>query len=87
MSAIDIILDGEGAWPDLADRRDDIIHLGDNDRIAIAYLAGGMQSGLASVAIRIDLPDDRKVVIVETSWRLLATAVRALAARHGWPEG
>ncbi len=87
MAVISLRLVGEGAWPDLAGRIDDgsIIHLGDDDVIGLASLEGGMTSGLPSVAFRFDLPDGRTVV-AETSWRLLATACRALAARYGWPE-
>jgi len=80
-----IHLDGDNAWPDLAVRRDEIIHLGDGDSIGVAVLDGGMTSGLPSVAFRFDLPDGRPV-IAETSWRLLALSVRAIAARYGWPE-
>lgn len=83
-STIDLKMDGDGAWPDLAARRADVIHLAETT-IGLASLAGGMASGRPSVALRIDLPDGRPVV-VETSWRALATAVQALAARYGWPE-
>lgn len=84
-TAINIKLDGEGSWPDLIDRRDQIIHLGDGTSIDLAFLEGGMTSGRHSVAIRIDLPDGRPV-IAETSWRILALSVQAIAARYGWPE-
>lgn len=82
--AINIKFDGDGAWPDLADRKDDIIHLANDSSIDLAVLPGGMASGRLSCAFRIDLPDG-KVVICETSWRLLVTAVRAIAVRYGWP--
>ena len=81
---IDLNLEGDGAWPDLASRRDEIIHLADAT-IGVTALDGGMTSGRASVAFRFDLPDGRTVV-AETSWRALATAAQAIAARYGWPE-
>lgn len=81
MPALHIHLDGEGAWPDLAGR-DDVIHLADAARFEMGGLAGGMQSGAASVAFRLDLPDGR-VVVAETSWRLFAMAFHAFAARFG----
>lgn len=85
MIAINVLLDGDGVWPDLADKRDQVIHLANGTSIDLAALPGGMTSGRTSVALRINLPDGR-IVIVETSWRLLATAARAVAARYGWPE-
>jgi hypothetical protein len=83
--AINLVLDGDNAWPDLAARQQDIIHLADGSVIGVAVLDGDMTSGLPSVAFRIDLADGH-VVVAETSWRLLATAVRGVAARYGWPS-
>lgn len=85
MPTLTIHLDGDNAWPDLASKRDQIIHLADDAVIEVAALPGGMTSGRTSIAFRFDLPDGR-TVIAETSWRLLATTVRAIAARYGWPE-
>lgn len=84
MPALDIILDGDSAWPELATREEDIIHL-PSAVLSVAVLPGGMASGRPSVAIRVDLPDGR-VLIAETSWALLGAAARAIAARYGWPE-
>ena len=83
---INVILDGDGAWPDLADvvGTDRFVHVADGSKIEISTLPGGMQSGLPSIAIRIDLPDG-KVAMIETSWRLFATAAAAIAGRYGWP--
>lgn len=79
--ALTVKLNGDGAWPDLAQA--DIIHLGnDAPPIQLSALPGGMASGLPSVAIRIDLPDGR-TVIAETSMRLFVSAADALAARYG----
>jgi len=82
-SVIDLKLDGDGAWPDLMDKG--VIHLGDGTTIGLCVLPGGMTSGRPSVAFRLDLPDGQ-VVCAEASWRVLATAVRAIAARYGWPQ-
>lgn len=82
-NAIDLKLEGDNAWPDLMDRG--VVHLGNGTTIGLAVLPGGMTSGRPSVMFRLDLPA-RQVVLAESSWRLLATAVRAIAARYGWPE-
>lgn len=76
MPALHIILD-EPSWPDLAGR-DDVIHV--TSDLSVAGLAGGMSSGKASVAFRLDLPDGRPVV-AETSLALLVFAARGLAAK------
>jgi hypothetical protein len=81
-SVIDLKLDGDGAWPDVDART--VVHLAETE-IGMAVLAGGMMSGRESVAFRFRLPSGRDV-IAETSWRALATAVQAIAARHGWPD-
>jgi hypothetical protein len=82
-SIIDLKLDGDGAWPDLIDKG--VIHLGEDTTIGMCVLPGGMTSGRPSVAFRFDLPDGGTVV-AEASWRVLATAAQAIAARYGWPE-
>jgi hypothetical protein len=80
MIAMNIILDGDNAWPDLKDK--EIIHLNGNDTppIQVAVLNGGLASGRPSVAIRIDLPDG-STVIAETTARLFCTAARAINGR------
>jgi hypothetical protein len=81
MPMLNLILDGDHCWPDLDPK--DVIHLGnDAPPIGLAVLPGGMLSGKTSVTFRIDLPDGR-VVIAETSFALLETAVRAIQARYG----
>lgn len=82
-SIIDLNLNGDGAWPDLMDKG--VIHLGDDTAIGLCVLPAGMQSGMPSVAFRLDLPDGQ-VVMAEASWRVLATAAQAIAARYGWPR-
>lgn len=85
MPDLNIFLTGDNAWPDLRDRQDDIIHLSDSGYLGIAVLDGGMRSGRASVMIRIDLPDG-KVVMAETSLRLLTMATRAFNEKHPDPD-
>ncbi len=84
MPAISVILQGDGAWPDVIGK--EVIHLGNNaPPIQVAALPGGMQSGLPSVTIRIDLPDG-KVVLAETSLKLFLFAADALRAKFGDPN-
>lgn len=88
MIALRVILDGDGAHPDLDGKvgTDAVIHLGnDAPPISVTVLEGGTVSGQPSIMLRLDLPDGR-TVLAETSWRLLAAASRAIAARYGWPE-
>lgn len=84
MIGLHIKLDEDPAWPDLAEQRERIIHLAEGTVIEVAALAGGMQSGRTSLALRIDLPDGQ-VVIAETSLRLFLNAARVLQAKY--PEG
>lgn len=76
-------VEGEGAWPDLGRKPGKMMKLSDS-ALSLAALAGGMVTGRASVAFRIDLPDGRSVVI-ETSLRTLYAAVTAIVAKHGEP--
>ena len=86
MSTLDLRLDGEGAWPDLARKitAGKVIHLADDATIGLSALPGGMQSGRASVAWRFDLPSGR-TVLAEMSLRTLHAAVSAIVARYGEP--
>jgi hypothetical protein len=79
-------LDGDGAWPDLADKisKGDLIHLAEGSKIEISALPGGMNSGLPSVAIRIDLPNGQ-TALIETSWKVFGVAAAVIAGRYGWP--
>ena len=79
---IHVKLDGDSVWPDLADKLDSVIHLSnDAPPLQIATLPDGMTSGKPSMALRIDLPDGRTVVI-ETSVRLFLVAAHAIEARY-----
>lgn len=85
MPALNIILDGDGAWPDLADRAD-FTYLQEQGELSIALLKGGMQSGRSAVCIRIDWRpegDKPETVIVETSLSLFLGAAIAFAAKEG----
>lgn len=83
-----IHLNGDGCWPDLPqlmaeDRLIDLMAVeGTPPPIEVAALPGGVQSGRVSVSIRLNLPDGR-VVITETTFRLLKQFVRAVEARYG----
>lgn len=72
-----IILDGDGAWPDLGEKT---VHKTTVD--SVTALAAGMVSGNTSVAVRVNLPDG-SVVIAETSLRLFLGAAAAFRARYG----
>jgi hypothetical protein len=86
MPNLRILLDVEDQpWTDLKDNPKLEAYMGENVcSISIGGLPRGMVSGLASVAIRLDLPDGR-VILTETSMRLFLTAAKALAAIYGWP--
>lgn len=79
MPRLNISLEGDNCWPDLADKREQVIHI--TEGFSVAALSGGMQSGKASVAVRIDLPDGTTVV-AETSMRLFLTAADMFRARY-----
>lgn len=79
--SVKFIEKGDGAWNELD--LDTIVNITGPDAPAIQVCAvkRGMDSGLPSVLIRMDMPDGR-VVIGETSARLFVTAARAIVARH-----
>lgn len=78
MPMLNIILQGDGCWPDLESKGDGAII--SVDSFAVALMPGGMASGKASVSIRIDLPDGR-IIIAQTSQALFDGAARAFRAR------
>jgi hypothetical protein len=85
MIPMEINLDGDKAWPDLADKPADAVVQLDAERgaIKIAVLDGGTASGRPSVMLRFELPDGR-TVLAETTARLFCTAGRMITAR--WPD-
>jgi hypothetical protein len=83
MPALNIIMDGTGAWNDLEEKitGGNLIHYA-GEKIQIAALPNGMKSGKPSVAFRFDLPSGT-VLIAETSMALFLSAARAFRARYG----
>ena len=77
---IHLRLEGDGAFSDLQDKLDQVIHL--TGPFTIAALEGGMTSGRPSIVIRIDLPDG-KVILQETSVRLFLAAADSIKAKFG----
>lgn len=85
MLAIDLKLDGDGAYADLDEKMGtgQLIHLGNGARpIGITALKDGMASGRPSVMLRLDLPDGR-AVLAETSLRLFLAVADVLRAEYG----
>ena len=85
MPTLTIVPHGDGAWPDLADRMNRIIYLGNDAEIQMVGLSHGTVTGEPSVALRFDLPDGR-IVVAETTLRLFLTAADSLKAVHGDPR-
>lgn len=83
---IDLHLDGDGAWPELATLSPErvISLMASPPALGLAVLPHGTARGYPAVVLRIDLPDGR-VLVTQTTLRLLLTAVRAMVARHGDP--
>lgn len=75
---IHLILNGDGAFSDLAGKEESVIHL--TGPFTIAALERGMTSGNPSLALRFDLPDG-KVVIQETSVSAFLTAAAGIMGR------
>jgi hypothetical protein len=82
MPHVDLRLNGDGCWPDLAELRDAgrVIDTHSETSIGIALLPGGMTSGKPSVTFRLQLPDG-KIVLAQTSLELLTASVRAMNTR------
>lgn len=85
MPVIQLILDGDGAWPDL-ENNPNVEWV--KEPIKIAVLPGGMTSGRPALAIRLDLKDG-KTIVAQTSLALFATAARGIRARYSqeWEDG
>ena len=69
----------EPVWPRADD--DVVRHASEQSMIEVVTLAGGMTSGLPSVAIRLTL-EDGSTAIAQTSARLFVTAAQAILARY-----
>jgi len=83
-TAIAIILQGDGCWPDLAPAEEKKVHHLANDAppLQIAVLDMGMESGRPSLMLRADLPDG-SVALIEVTMRNFLAAARILQER--WP--
>lgn len=82
MPVLDLKLDGDGAWPDLADKLDRVTRI---EHAQITVLDRGMTSGKPSVTVRLDLPDGQ-IILYETSLALFLTTADAIRARYGDPR-
>ncbi len=80
MIVMNVILDGDGCWPDLRDKK--IIRA---VGLQVAALRRGTKGGSPSVAFRIDLEDGR-TVIAETSLKLLLTSSDLFRDKYGDPR-
>jgi hypothetical protein len=74
---LEINLDGDGAWPELLGQQ-----VGHGRITHYAVLTEGTDKGKPSIAIRGKLMDGTEVVL-ETTWNLMYTAVKATEARYG----
>lgn len=83
MPHMNILLDGDGCWPDLKERPEGQVL--DLPIAAVAFLPGGMSSGKPSICFRFELPDGR-TVLAQTSNELLQAAARAFKGRLEYLE-
>ena len=75
MTTIRVIADGDDAWVDLKDWVESgdprlVMAMGNDTVWQLTFLERGMESGAASIGLRLDLPDGR-IVVAETSWAAL----------------
>ena len=85
MPAMNINLEGDGVWPDLAEKAAAGQFVSVKDTIGVACLPHGMLSGKPAVAFRLDL-EDGTTVVAETSLALFLTAADAYKAKYGDPR-
>lgn len=79
-ASVSIHINGDGCWPDILDPQVQLTWLhGSTENLSIARLAAGMSSGASSVAIRVNTPDGR-VVVVELSMKLFQSIAQLFAA-------
>lgn len=77
-----LIMDSEGAWPELQGKAKLVTLMGDAaPAMQVGVLPHGMTSGRPSVTFRLDLPDGT-TVLAETSARLFCGAARAIMAKY-----
>lgn len=80
MPVLNIILDGDGCWPDAHPDQAHVMNCIEHGAMSVALLRGGMESGAHSVTFRIDAPDGR-IVLAQTSLALFLNAARMFQAR------
>lgn len=82
MPMMEIILHGDAAFGDVEAGKVSPT----NEKIRVAVLEGGMESGDPSVAIGLFLPNNGGVILGQTSLALFLTAADAFKARFGDPR-
>lgn len=82
MIVLSLYLGADGMLRDVP--RDKIVHT--TEPVRVGVLAGGMESGKASVAFGVSLPHDGGMVLAETSLALFLSAADAFKARYGDPR-
>lgn len=81
MIPLDIQLNGDGAWPDLANKK-----VLNGALTGWAVLDQGTTRGRPAIMLRGELPNG-DVVVLETTWNLVYSAARATEARYGGAQG
>jgi len=76
MTTLQILLNGDGAWPDMVPEKTIKGNL-----VGVAALAAGMETGRASVSFRVELPDGQ-LVFCETSMRLFLNAANIFRTKY-----
>lgn len=80
MPALNLIVQGEGAFPDLPTKRH-----AEAVELSVAALESGMVSGAPSVMFRLDMPDG-SVALAQTSLKIFLSVADALRAVYGDPR-
>lgn len=81
MATMGIQMNGDGCWPDLK-HKPHINAMGNDTRVDLAVLHNGTEGGRVSITFRVDTPDGQ-TILFETTWRLLKSAVEAIAVQLG----
>jgi hypothetical protein len=75
-TGLQIILDGDGCWPDLKGRP-----YGEGVITSITALPNATSGGAPSVTFRVETNDGKTIILAETTMRLFLTAARAFRAK------
>ena len=81
MPSLDLILDGDGCWPDLAKEK----VFQSTQTLSVAALPNGTVNGSPTITIRGEMPDGT-VALFETSLALLLMVSDALRLHFGDPR-